>query len=86
MNRYRVNCLEKMLELNIENKYLLDLAIKNWHILTIQNRHLDEIGLAFGSSQEKTKSKIRFLATTKLYKDALIQFKEEMLKYIDGLK
>lgn len=86
LNRYRVNCLEKMLELNIENKEISNVAMKIWNTLVIQNKHLDEIGLAVGTIDEKKKSKQRFTESTKEHLLVLQLFRGAVLSYIESLR
>lgn len=44
LTRYRLNCLEKVLELDVDDKWILDDGVILWNNLTIQNNLLDEIG------------------------------------------
>lgn len=86
LNRFRLNCLEKVLELDIDDKLLLNKAVIQWQNLTIRNKNLDEIGLLVTSGEEKEKMKRDIWETIKGDSRRLEKFKEYITSYLDSLE
>ncbi len=75
---YRLNCLEKILGTNIDDKWIIDEAIIEWNSLTVANNQLSEIRM-YGEAEQKMKLKenakthIRNLTNFRKYIDQYLQ-------------
>jgi hypothetical protein len=86
LTRYRLNCLEKVLVLDIDDKWLVDEAVIQWSNLTIQNSRLDEIALIVTSAEEREKMKKELWRVAKKDAEGLENFREYVASYLDSLK
>jgi hypothetical protein len=82
LSRFRLNCLEKVLELDIDDKWIRDEATIQWQILTVRNKNLDEIGLVLTSDEHKQKMKRDLGKNLREDTRRLEKFKEYITSYL----
>lgn len=85
LNNYRLNCLQKVLELDIGDKWILDEAVIQWNNLTIQNNLLDQIRLALTSEEMLDERKKRLWDNLKGDIKGLENFRKYVASYLDSL-
>jgi hypothetical protein len=76
---FRFNCLEKMLELDIDNKTIIDNACAIWTRLNIENRMIEEMGF----SQDAKK---KVLDDLKIFMNQMENFKNHIAQYLDSIE
>ena len=86
LTRYRLNCLEKMLELDIDDRKILDTAVILWRNLTIQNNLLNEIALVVTSEELRKKVKRTVWENAKNDIKGIENLKKYVASYLDSLE
>ena len=84
--RYRLNCLEQVLALDIDDKWILDESVIQWGNLTIQNNILDEIALVFTSDELRKNMKRTLWENAKKDSKGLENFRRHVVSYLDSLE
>lgn len=83
---YRLNCLEKMLELDIDDKWMLDEALIQWRNLTIDNTLINQILLVLSGSKWKEEKKNVLWNNVKKDIEGLANFREYVASYLESLQ
>lgn len=83
---FRLNCLQRVLEIDVEDKLILDEAAIQWERLTMRNNLLDEIRLAFATEEQKKKSKETLWGMVKDDIKRIQNFREYVASYLDRIE
>jgi len=81
---FRLNCLQKVLELDIDDKWILDEAVIQWKNLSIDNNLLEQIRLASPWVGEEWMKERKKLLWDNVKKDieGLVNFREYVASYL----
>lgn len=77
---YRLNCLERILGMNIDDKWIIDEAIIEWNNLTIDNNLLSDIRVHGGAEKKK-----QLKEHTGRNINNLIDFKNYIVQYLQKI-
>jgi hypothetical protein len=83
---FRLNCLQKVLELDIDDKWILDEAVIQWTNLTIDNNRLEHIRLGFTGEEDVKERKKALWGNIKAEVVGLENFRKYVASYLDGLQ
>jgi hypothetical protein len=80
---YRLNCLEKVLTLDIDDKWILGEAKIQWHNLTIQNNLLEQIRVGSFINESKKRMKENLWDNARRDIEGLENFRKYIVSYLD---
>ena len=86
MGSFRLNCLQKVLELDTDDTWILGQATIQWRNLTIQNNLLDEIRFGFSTAEDMERIKKRVEDNSKTIIKELGNLRRYVASYLDSLK
>ena len=84
--RYRLNCLEMTLGLDIDDEWILPDAINLWHNLTMMNTILGELGYVTATAKWKEETKNELSDRNQRNIRNLKMVKEHVTSYLDSLQ
>lgn len=83
---FRLNCLQRVLELDIDDKWILDEAVIHWTNLTIDNNRLEQIRLGIVSDDTLKSRKLELWNNIKVDITGLADFRKYVAEYVGGLQ
>lgn len=83
---FRLNCLQRVLEADVDDKWILEEAVLRWTDLTIDNNCLEQLRLSIVDEDTLKKRKLTLWNNIKEDIENLTNFRSYVAKYVEGLQ